>query len=233
MSGTEIQISTGDGDMMGYLATPASGSGPGVVVIQEVFGVNPWLRQVCDWLAGEGYMALAPDLFWRLQPGVQLDPTQEEEFQQALDLYGKFDVEAGVKDIQASITHLRGLDGCSGKVGTTGFCLGGLLAYLTATRTDSDAASAYYGVGIEGMLGESGNIKVPTLLHIAGADAFVPPEAAAQVRDGLAGHAQVTIHDYPGLGHGFCRETDPSHYDAVGAEAANGRTLELFKSALS
>ena len=217
---------------MGYLSAPAEG-GPGVIVIQEIFGVNGWLRDVCDMLAENGYMALAPDLFWRIQPGVQLDATIESEFNEALDLYGKFDVDKGVEDIQASIDHLRGREGCNGKVGTTGFCLGGLLTYLSATRTDSNANSGYYGVGIEGLLGEAGKIKAPLILHIAEEDVFVPKEAADQVRAGLEGHEQVKIYSYPGCNHGFARDTDASHYDKAATELAHGRTLDLFKSALS
>jgi len=232
MSSFEVTINGKDGDFMGYLSSPAEG-GPGVIVIQEIFGVNGWLRDVCDMLAANGYMALAPDLFWRIQPGVQLDATIEAEFNEGLELYGKFDVDKGVEDIQAAIDHLRGREGCNGKVGTTGFCLGGLLTYLSATRTDSNANSGYYGVGIEGLLGEAGKIKSPTILHIAGEDAFVPKEAADQVRAGLEGHEQVTIYSYAGCNHGFARETDASHYDKDATELAHGRTLDLFKSALS
>ena len=232
MSSYEVTIKGSDGDFMGYLSAPAKG-GPGVIVIQEIFGVNGWLRDVCDMLAENGYMALAPDLFWRIQPGVQLDPTIESEFNEGLDLYGKFDVDKGIEDIQASIDHLRGREGCTGKVGTTGFCLGGMLTFLSATRTDSDANSGYYGVGIEGVLGEAGKIKAPTILHIAEEDAFVPKEAADQVRAGLEGHEKVTIYSYPGCNHGFARETDANHYDKAAAEKAHGRTLDLFKGALS
>ncbi len=232
MSSNEVTITSKDGDFMGYLSNPVDG-GPGVVVIQEIFGVNAWIRDVCDMLAGKGYMALAPDLFWRIQPSVQLDATIEEEFNQGLDLYGKFDVDKGVDDIQAAISHLRNLDGCNGKVGTTGFCLGGLLTYLSGTRTDTDASAAYYGVGIEGLLGEAGNIKKPMLVHIADEDAFVPKEASDQVRETLQGHEMVSVHTYEGCNHGFARETDAAHYNAEATELAHGRTLDLFKSALS
>lgn len=232
MNSFDVTIKGADGDFMGYLSGPAGG-GPGVIVIQEIFGVNTWLRGVCDMLAEQGYMALAPDLFWRVQPGVQLDATIEAEFNQGLDIYGKFDVDKGVEDIQAAIDDLRGREGCNGKVGTTGFCLGGMLSYLSATRTNADANSGYYGVGIEGLLGEAGKIKAPTILHYAELDGFVPPEAAAQVRDGLGGHEYVTIYDYPGCDHGFARDTDPSHYNKEATELAHGRTLDLFKSALS
>ena len=111
--GQEIQIKGKDGDFMGYLATPAGGSGPGIICIQEVFGVNTWMRNIADDLAAQGYVALVPDLFWRLEPGVQINGEGEEDFAKAFDLYGRFDVEKGIADIQDSINALRGNHGAS------------------------------------------------------------------------------------------------------------------------
>lgn len=231
MSGSEISISTPDGDYSGYLATPAGGSGPGVVVIQEIFGVNQFMRMVTDRLAEAGYSALCPDLFWRIKPGIQLTDQTEAEWQQAFDLYKKFDADAGVADIQAAVTTLRGHDSCSGKVGAVGFCLGGLLAYLTATRTDADGAVGYYGVGIEGKLDEAAKITKPLILHIAEEDGFCPKEAQQQIKQGLAGNSLVTIHSYPGMDHAFARDGG-EHYDAAAAGSANQRTLDFFKANL-
>ncbi|MDG2243110.1 MAG: dienelactone hydrolase family protein [Rhodospirillaceae bacterium] len=232
MSSQEITIKGPNGDFMGYMSAP-DGGGPGVIVIQEIFGVNDWLRGVCDMLADQGYMALAPDLFWPIEPGVQLDATVESDFNKGLEIYGKFNVDKGVEDIQASINELRGREGCNGKVGTTGFCLGGVLTYLSATRTDADANAGYYGVGIEGLVGEAEKISKPTILHIADEDSFVPKEASDQVRQALQGHEMVTIHTYEGCDHGFARDTDTNHYDKEATELAHGRTFDLFKSALS
>jgi carboxymethylenebutenolidase len=231
--GKEISISGKDGSFMGYLATPASGKGPGVVVIQEVFGINPWMRSVTDWYASQGYMALALDLFWRLKPGIQLDPMKDAEFKQALDYYGQFNVDKGVEDIQATITHLRKTPGCNGKVGNLGFCLGGLLSFLTAARTDTDASSSYYGGGVNTKLDEASKIKKPTLVHLAGNDDYIPKPAQDQIVAGLKDNKNVTVHIYPGTAHGFCRETDPRHYNADACKLAHGRTLELFKKALA
>ncbi|HEY0265290.1 MAG TPA: dienelactone hydrolase family protein, partial [Rhizomicrobium sp.] len=147
--GQEITISGRDGDFAAYLAAPASGSGPGIVVIQEIFGINGVMRGVADDLAGKGFFALAPDLFWRLAPGIQLTDKTDAEWQQAFALMNRFNPDTGTDDIQAAITHLRGLTGVTGKVGAVGWCLGGLLAYLTAARTDSDASVGYYGVNIQ------------------------------------------------------------------------------------
>ncbi|HEX3673352.1 MAG TPA: dienelactone hydrolase family protein, partial [Rhizomicrobium sp.] len=135
MSGTDVTIATPDGAMGGYLAKPSAGRGPGLVVIQEIFGVNKVMRDLADGFASRGYFALVPDLFWRIQPGVQLTDHTKAEWDQAFALMNKFNPDSGVKDVQASIDHLRGTSGCTGKVGDVGYCLGGLLAYLTATRT--------------------------------------------------------------------------------------------------
>ncbi len=232
MTGQEITISSGDGDFAGYLASPAGGSGPGVVVIQEIFGVNDFVRGTADRLAAEGYMALAPDLFWRLEPGIQLDPSQEAEMQRAFGLYGEFDIDKGIADIQASINALRGIDGCSGRVGASGYCLGGFLAYLTACRTDADCAVGYYGVAIEKSLGEAGQMKGALMLHIAEEDGFVPKDAQAAIHAGLGDHGKVTLHNYAGCDHAFAREGG-EHYDKAAADLANSRTGAFLNSHLA
>lgn len=233
MAGKDITIPGKDGTFGGYLATPAGGKGPGVVIIQEIFGINRWVRSVTDYYASQGYMALALDLFWRLQPGVQLDPTIESEMKQGFDLYGKFNPDKGVEDIQATITALRGMEGCTGKVGHLGFCLGGLLTFLAAARTDSDAASSYYGGGINTKLDEVPKINKPTLVHLAGNDDYIPAEAQEKIKDGTKSNPNITVHVYPGTAHGFCRSIDKAHYNAEACTLAHSRTLELFKKALA
>ena len=232
MAGSDITISTADGEFGAYLAKPASGSGPGVVVIQEIFGVNAGIRQICDTLADQGFVALAPDLFWRIEPGIQITDKSEEEWQKAFELYQKFDVEKGMEDIQATITHLRGTEGVSAKVGTVGYCLGGLLAFLSATRTDADAEVGYYGVGIHEKLSEAGKIKTPLLLHIAEEDQFVDKDAQSQIKSGLNDNAHVTIYSYPGMDHAFAR-VDGTTTNEEAANLANGRTLDFFRENLS
>ena len=230
--GQEIQIKGKDGDFMGYLATPEGGSGPGVICIQEVFGVNTWMRNIADDLAAHGYVALAPDLFWRLEPGVQINGEGEEDFAKAFDLYGRFDVEKGIADIQDSINALRGNHGASDKIGTVGFCLGGFLAYMCSVRTDANANVGYYGVGIDTMLGEQGNMKSPLMLHVAVEDQFVPKDAQKKVHDGLAGNDKVTIYDYDGQDHAFARKGGDA-YRKEAAELAESRTLDFFKQHLA
>jgi carboxymethylenebutenolidase len=231
MAGQEIAITGKNGTFNGYLATPSGGKGPGVVIIQEIFGINPWVRSVADFYASQGYMALAPDLFWRIKPGIQLDPTVDADFKTGLDYYGKFNVGTGVEDIQATITHLRGLS--TGKVGHLGFCLGGFLAYISAARTDSDAAAAYYGGGTNTQLGEAAKITKPTVLHFAGNDDYVPAPAIEQIKDAVKSNPNITVYVYPNTHHGFCRSTDARHYDAAACNLAHSRTLDLFKKALA
>ena len=226
MASSEITIAAHDGgSFMGYLSVPASGAGSGVVVIQEIFGVNAVMRGVSDWLAGEGYMALCPDLFWRQEPGIQLTDRSPEEWDRAFKLFGGFDLEAGVKDLDATVETLRGTEGCLGKVGAIGFCLGGRLAYLAATRTKADAAVGYYGVMLDEHLDEA--INCPLALHIAGDDEFAPPEVRHKVHAALDGNAGVTLYDYPGQGHAFAR-LGGEHYDEASADLANKRSLEFL-----
>jgi carboxymethylenebutenolidase len=232
MAAKQISIPGPDGAFAGYLAIPTSGRGAGIVVIQEIFGVNPVMRDICDGLAAHGYFALAPDLFWRLEPGVQLTDKTDAEWKRAFDLMGRFDIDKGMKDIQAAIDTLRGRDGCSGKIGAVGYCLGGLLAYLTAARTNADASVGYYGVNIQERLGEAANIKKPLMLHIAGKDQFVPPEAQKKLQDGLGKNPLVTLHVYPEMDHAFAR-VGGAHYDKACADLANGRTSTFFRQHLS
>ena len=228
-----ISIPTEGGAFDAYLARPAqAGPAPGVIVIQEIFGVNPNIKGVADWLAGEGYCALALDLFWRLERNVSITDPGDAELEKALNLMTVFDQQAGTSDIQTAINFLRAAtDICTGKVGTLGFCLGGKMAYLSATSTDADASIGYYGVGIQDMLEEAGNIAAPLVLHMAGQDEFVPPEAQAAVHAGLDAHAHVSIFDYPEQDHGFTRKGS-MHFDAAATASAHARSLETLAHAL-
>jgi len=227
----EVHARDGSGSFGGYLAKPADGKGPGIVVVQEIFGVNAGIRQMCDGWASQGYVAYAPDLFWRIEPGVEITDKSEAEWQKAFNLYGKFDVDKGIEDIEASIRAVRALPECSGKVGVVGFCLGGLLAYLAATRTDADASVGYYGVGIQDRLNESHAIARPLMLHVATQDKFVPPEAQAKIRDGLGSNRHATLHDYD-ADHAFARVDGTSRVEEH-AQAADRRTADFFRQHLA
>lgn len=232
MPGTYIDLTAADGGKFrGYLCLPPSGKGPGLLVEQEIFGINENVRYVCEEYAKHGFVTLAPDLFWRLEPNLDLDYS-EAGWKRAFECFQKFNVDQGVKDIAATIKALRARPECAGKVGCIGYCLGGKLAYLSAARTDCDASVGYYGVGIEGALNEKGNVKRPLMLHIAELDQFVPPAAQQAVKDGLKGIAGVEVYSYPKVDHAFARHKG-DHYDQAAAELANSRTLAFLRKHLA
>ena len=226
-----LTITTPDGAFSAYVARPSAASAPAIVVIQEIFGVNKVMRDICDDLAAQGFVAVCPDLFWRIEPGIDITDQSEAEWKKAFELYNAFDVDAGISDIAATIAATRALPGVSGKVGAVGYCLGGLLAFLTATRTDADASVSYYGVGTEKHVAEAEKLARPLLMHIAEEDQFVPKEAQKVILDALKDHPQIEIHTYPGRDHAFAR-VGGAHYDAADAGTANARSLAFFKSNL-
>lgn len=221
-----IDASDGSGSFDAYVAESQGTPRGAIVVIQEIFGVNPGIRKKCDDWAAAGYLAFAPDLFWRLEPGIELDPDVPDELQQAFGWMNKFDQQLGVADIEATIKAARARLG-GGKVGVVGYCLGGRLAFMAATRTDSDASVGYYGVGIDNLLGEKNAIARPVLLHIPQADHFVSPEAQAKMHEGLDDHPKVTLFDYPGEDHGFAAEMGERRSETA-AQLADERTAAFF-----
>ena len=227
----DITITGKDGTFSGYLAKPASGKGPGILLIQEIFGVNKVMRDLADGFAASGYVVLCPDLFWRQEPGIQITDKTEAEWQHAFKLYQGFNEAKGVEDLQTTLAVLRKTEGCTGKVGSVGYCLGGKLAYLMATRSDADANVGYYGVGIEGALEEAKNIKKPLMLHVAEKDQFCPPEAQAKIKAALSDNSHVTLYSYAGCDHAFAR-VGGAHYDKAAADTANERTAAFFKKSL-
>ncbi len=227
----DIEIAGPDGKFSAYLATPRTTPAPGLLVIQEIFGVNAVMRGLCDGFAQEGYFALCPDLFWRQQRGVQLTDKTEAEWQKAFALMQGFNQAKGIEDLLAGLKHLRKLPGATGKAGSIGYCLGGRLAYLMATRSDADCNVSYYGVGIDELLGEASAILKPLLMHIAGRDKYVPPEAQQKIKTTLSQNPNVTLHVYPDADHGFAR-VGGQHYDARAAELANGRTRDFLRTNL-
>ena len=226
------------GDMDCFVAEPDSPPKAAIIVIQEIFGVNDGIRQKCRNWAKAGYLAVAPDLFWRIKPGIELDPDVEAELQEAFGHFGRFSETNGSTDAVADIEgvikvlhHGTSMFGEISKVGTVGYCLGGYLAYLTACRTDVSASVGYYGVSIDQHLGESHAIAHPLMLHIPTADHFVGPDAQAVIHDGLDSHPKVTLHDYPGLDHGFAAEMG-NRRDEAGATLADSRTAAFFAEQL-
>jgi carboxymethylenebutenolidase len=227
---TAIPALEGDERIPAYLARPRAAPRAAIIIVPEIFGVNEGIRRKCDGWAELGYLALAPDIFWRFAPGVELDPDVPEQLQEAFGYFQQYDANDGVKDIEAAIHHLRRAEGCA-KVGLVGYCLGGRLAYMAATRTDVTASVGYYGVMIDQMLNESHAIANPLMLHIPTADHFVGPDAQKAIHEGLGGHPKVALHDYPGLDHGFAAEMGDRR-DEAGAALADRRTREFFATHL-
>ena len=221
-----IDTLDGSGSFPAHVARPDGQPRAAIVVIQEIFGVNQGIRRKCQALAEAGYLAIAPDLFWRFAPGVELNPDVDAEMQEALGLMGRFDQDQGVADIEATIRGARAMvDG--GRVGAVGYCLGGRLAYMTASRTDVDASVGYYAVGIDALLGEKHAIARPLMLHIPQADHFVDADTQAKMHAGLDDHPRVTLHDYPGEDHGFATEIGDRRSPQAAA-TADARTMAFF-----
>lgn len=226
-----IDTLNGENSFNCYIAEPEGAPKAAIVVIQEIFGVNAGIRRKADKLAEAGYLALSPDLFWQLERGIELDPDIEGEMKQALDLMEKFDQNEGVRDIEATIKYARAEFDVN-KVGAVGYCLGGRLAYMTAARTDSDATVGYYAVGLDELLGEKHAIANPLMLHIPQEDGFVPKATQEAMHKGLNDHPKVTLHDYPGMDHGFATAFGKRR-DEENAAKADERTAEFFAQHLS
>ena len=215
------------GEFDAYLALPRGNTGPGIVLLQEIFGVNRNMRSIADWYAQRGFVVICPDLFWRQERGVQLTDQTDAEWKRAFELYQGLDEAKAVEDAGAALAFLRNHPACTGKVSAVGFCLGGKLTYLLAVRYHPDCSVGYYGVGIENALDEAANLRNPLMLYIAQNDQYCPPEAQAEIHAALDNNPLVTIHDYAGQDHGFAR-VGGAHFNAAMAELANLRTIEFF-----
>jgi len=223
---TEIPTMGADAMIPAYVARPEGAPRGAIIVQQEIFGVDAGIRKKADDWAAKGYLAVAPDSFWRQKPGIELSPYIEAEMQQALDHMMAHDFDLGIRDIEAVIHWIRREEGVA-KVGFVGFCMGGKIAYMAAARTDIDASVGYYGVMIDQMLGEKHAISRPLMLHIPTADHFVDAATQKAMHEGLDDHPRVTLHDYEGLDHGFAAEIG-ARRDEAGAELADGRTEAFF-----
>lgn len=232
MSDSTITISTPDGAFSAYVARPAAGlaPAPAIVILQEIFGVNPDMRQTADELAAQGFIAICPDLFWRHAPNIVL--SDKTDWDQAGKLYEEYDLTKGVADIAATMHAARTLAGTSGRVGLMGFCLGGLMTYLTAARIGVDAGVWYYGGRTSEFLSEAINLTDPFLMHVGEKDEYISPESQAAIQGAMAGKPNVELHIYPGCAHAFSRHRG-TKYDQDAATIANARTAEFFKQRLS
>lgn len=222
-----ISIEGRDGTFNGYIARPRTLPASTVVVLQELFGVNADIRKTCDELAEQGFVAVAPDLFWRQEPGVDLSVTSEADWQHGLRLYQAYDRDAGVRDIKETLDVVAQLPDCTGKVALLGYCLGALMTFLTAVRYGADAAVAYHGGDTEKYLGELDGLHTPLLMHLAEEDEFISKAAQSEIKTALAGKPNTTVYSYPGQHHAFARHNG-THYNAAAAALANGRTRDFL-----
>ena len=222
-----IAIGGRDGTFNAYIARSTALPSPAIVVLHEVFGVNADIRKTCDELAGEGFIAVAPDLFWRQEPGVDLGVNSEPDWQHGLRLYQAYDRDVGVGDVRDTLETVAKLPECTGKIAVQGYCLGALMTFLTAVRCRVDAAVAYHGADTEKYLGEVDNLSAPLLMHLGEEDEFISKAAQAQIKAALAGKPNATVCSYPGQHHAFARHNG-AHYDAAAATLANGRTNEFL-----
>ena len=230
------KITAADGGMFdAFCAAPAGGSGPGILLFQELFGINDNIRSLAERVADAGYVVLAPDMFWRIEP--RFERKDESGMADALAMVQKFDWSAAVADIQATHAHLLGMAQCSGKVGAVGFCLGGGLAFAAATLSrvsgrGPDAAVSYYGAPINDLLGHAGDLDCPTMFHYGDSDPFISADKIAAVEAAVADRPGVEFHRYD-AGHAFSNWDAPSMYNEAAADAAWARTLDFFSRTLS
>ncbi|MGH8782042.1 dienelactone hydrolase family protein [Paraburkholderia sp.] len=232
MNSRWIDINSDDGKTFsGYLSLPPAGTGPGIVLVQEIWGVNEHIRAVADQYALAGYVVLAPDVFWRLEPRVDLTYS-ETDSGKAFGLYQKLDFVKAADDVASAIKTLRTQPEVTGKTGVVGFCLGGQLAYRAAALTKADAAVAYYGGGIDQYLDVAKDVTMPIVFHYALQDQHIPQTAVAAVKEAFAGKSNATFFDYPNTDHGFNCWGRPKMYNQHAAALAHGRSLEFLSQHL-
>ena len=231
MPGITVPATDGSGSFAAYLAEPRAKPAGVVVLIQEIFGVNQAMRDTAAWVADLGFIAVCPDLFWRIEPGVDITDKSEAEWKKAFELFNRFDQTKGIDDLKATVAAARTLPGANGKVATMGYCLGGRLAFMMAEQSDADANISYYGVGLDNLLGDLDKVTKPLVVHIADRDEFFAPEGRAKVVEALAGRQRTAAYVYPNADHAFAR-VGGIHWDGRSAAIANGRSAEALVTAL-
>lgn len=229
----EITIPSPDGSFGAYMAVPGTSPAPALLLLVEVYGVNRFMRRIADHWAGKGFLAVVPDLYWRVNPKLELDPETPGHREQALSASKAIDTDKAVEDVQAAARHLRGLAECNGKVATSGYCLGGKLAFLAGTRTDLDANVSYYGVGMEDYAAEAARLRSPLLLHFGAADPYTPPAVQATMLQALHQDSRAQIHVWGGTGHAFAREGMAGVEVPAVKEMANAITLDFLQRSLA
>lgn len=226
-----IAATDGSGSFSAYVAAPKTSPAGVVVLIQEIFGVNQAMRDIAAWVADLGFIAVAPDLFWRIEPDIDITDKSEAEWKRAFELFQAFDQVKGIEDLKATVAAVRTMAGSNGKVATMGYCLGGRLAFMMAEQSDADANISYYGVGLDGLLGDLGKVTKPLVVHIADKDEFFSAEGRQKVVAATKGHANIHCYNYP-ADHAFAR-VNGIHWHGLSATIANGRSAEVLAKALT
>lgn len=226
-----VEAADRSGRFNALVVDPSAKPAGAVVAIQEIFGVNEAMRKTCEWIADLGFIAVCPDLFWRLEPGVDLTDKTEAEWNKAFDLMQRFDQQKGIEDLKATLAAARKLPGCNGRAGTIGYCLGGRLAFMMAEQSDAEVNVSYYGVGLDNLLGDLGRVRSPLLVHIADEDEFFPKEGRQKVVQAATGNDRIRVYTYAGANHAFAR-VGGVHWNGRAAAIANGRTAEALAAAL-
>jgi carboxymethylenebutenolidase len=231
MASIDIKATDGSGSFTAYLLEPKAKPASVVVHIQEIIGVNQAMRDTAAWVADLGFIAVCPDLFWRIEPGIDITDKSDAEWKRAFELFQAFDQVKGIEDLKATLAASRTLPGANGKVATMGYCLGGRLAFMMAEQSDADANISYYGVGLDELLSDLTRVTAPLVVHVADKDAFFPPEGRAAVVAATTGHKYAVSYVYPNADHAFAR-VNGTHWDGRSATIANGRSAEVLVKAL-
>lgn len=226
----EIEALEQEGGFAAWQARPEGEIGAAIIVVQEIFGVNPGIRGKAEDWAGKGYLAIAPDMFWRFAPRYEVNPEIPDQLEDAMRIRTRFDLDLSARDIEATIRHARSLG--ARKIGVVGFCAGGSVAYLAATRTDVDASVGYYGRQIADHLNEAHSIARPLLLHYGMDDPSIPADLRGRIKAALGANPRVAIHEYEGAGHGFAAASGKRRNEAA-AVLADRLTGEFFSAHLA
>jgi carboxymethylenebutenolidase len=229
-SRTETIGTAEGGEFAGLLVVPDSGSGPGLLIAQEIFGLSPYIKAVCERVARLGYVALAPDLFWRLEPGVAIDEQEADALQRGIGYRQRLDYEKAVEDAVAAFGLLRSLpEVTGGRAGVMGFCLGGGISYRVAAEADPDCAISYYGAEVPNSLGLAGAISCPILFHFGLADEYLTLDKQEAVRATFRGRPDAEFHEHPGANHAFDNFNSPMFHHAEASARAWGQTREFLR----
>ncbi len=217
---TETITTADDQQFDAHVALPSASHGAGVLVIQEVFGVNEYIKDVASRLAGLGYVALAPDVFWRQEPGFSVDSSDQANIEPAVAVANTWDPVVGLSDLEAAFAHLQAMPEVTGAAGVIGFCFGGTQAFRLAQSISPACVVSYYGSGVAGLVGDADKIECPTMLHFGDNDPFLPNEDVETIKAAVADNHHIVVYVHEGGGHAFDNHFAPHFSQPKIAEEA-------------